>query len=91
MGRTARGNDGRGHALLLLLPEELAFLRYLKQAKVSQSKEAFVFWYNFYEVLDGSLLHPENYTKIMNKIGKLILTAGQGDDDRKQITKIDCT
>lgn len=35
MGRTARGSDGRGHALLLLLPEELAFLRYLKQAKVS--------------------------------------------------------
>ena len=34
MGRTARGNDGRGHALLLLLPEELMFLRYLKQAKV---------------------------------------------------------
>lgn len=35
VGRTARGNQGRGHALLLLLPEELAFLRYLKQAKVS--------------------------------------------------------
>lgn len=34
VGRTARGNEGRGHALLLLLPEELAFLRYLKQAKV---------------------------------------------------------
>nr|XP_058966167.1 uncharacterized protein LOC131792783 [Pocillopora verrucosa] len=34
VGRTARGNQGRGHALLLLLPEELAFLRYLKQAKV---------------------------------------------------------
>ncbi|KAK2570931.1 ATP-dependent RNA helicase DDX18 [Acropora cervicornis] len=34
VGRTARGNDGRGHALLLLLPEELMFLRYLKQAKV---------------------------------------------------------
>ncbi|XP_068698926.1 uncharacterized protein [Montipora foliosa] len=34
VGRTARGNDGRGHALLLLLPEELAFLRYLKHAKV---------------------------------------------------------
>ena len=35
VGRTARGNEGRGHALLLLLPEELAFLRYLKQAKVN--------------------------------------------------------
>jgi superfamily II DNA/RNA helicase len=35
VGRTARGVDGSGHALLFLLPEELAFLRYLKHAKVS--------------------------------------------------------
>ena len=41
VGRTARGNEGRGHALLLLLPEELAFLRYLKQAKVSGTKQSF--------------------------------------------------
>ncbi|XP_020902271.1 ATP-dependent RNA helicase DDX18 [Exaiptasia diaphana] len=34
VGRTARGIDGSGHALLFLLPEELAFLRYLKHAKV---------------------------------------------------------
>ena len=34
VGRTARGNDGKGRALLFLLPEELPFLRYLKQAKV---------------------------------------------------------
>ena len=30
VGRTARGRNGRGRALLLLLPEELGFLRYLK-------------------------------------------------------------
>jgi hypothetical protein len=30
VGRTARGRDGRGRALLMLLPEELGFLRYLK-------------------------------------------------------------
>ena len=30
MGRTARGRSGRGRALLLLLPEELGFLAYLK-------------------------------------------------------------
>lgn len=35
VGRTARGIDGRGHALLILRPEELGFLRFLKQAKVS--------------------------------------------------------
>lgn len=34
MGRTARGRDGKGRALLMLLPEELAFLKYLKAAKV---------------------------------------------------------
>lgn len=34
VGRTARGIEGRGHALLILRPEELGFLRYLKQAKV---------------------------------------------------------
>ncbi|KAF5299250.1 hypothetical protein FQA39_LY02423 [Lamprigera yunnana] len=32
--RTARGEGGSGHAFLLLRPEELGFLRYLKQAKV---------------------------------------------------------
>jgi hypothetical protein len=34
VGRTARGRDGRGRALLMLMPEELGFLKYLKQAKV---------------------------------------------------------
>ena len=30
VGRTARGQGGKGHALLILRPEELGFLRYLK-------------------------------------------------------------
>ena len=30
VGRTARGRAGRGRALLLLLPEEVGFLRYLR-------------------------------------------------------------
>ncbi|XP_073005891.1 DEAD-box ATP-dependent RNA helicase 27-like [Typha latifolia] len=34
VGRTARGEGGKGHALLFLLPEELQFLSYLKEAKV---------------------------------------------------------
>uniref|UniRef100_A0A2R5LN20 ATP-dependent RNA helicase n=1 Tax=Ornithodoros turicata TaxID=34597 RepID=A0A2R5LN20_9ACAR len=34
VGRTARGEGGRGHALLILRPEEVGFLRYLKLAKV---------------------------------------------------------
>uniref|UniRef100_A0A4X2KZ40 ATP-dependent RNA helicase n=1 Tax=Vombatus ursinus TaxID=29139 RepID=A0A4X2KZ40_VOMUR len=36
VGRTARGINGRGHALLILRPEELGFLRYLKQAKLEK-------------------------------------------------------
>ena len=34
VGRTARGAGAKGRALLLLTPEELPFLRYLKSAKV---------------------------------------------------------
>ncbi|XP_066252520.1 probable ATP-dependent RNA helicase pitchoune isoform X2 [Euwallacea similis] len=34
VGRTARGEGSSGHALLILRPEELGFLWYLKQAKV---------------------------------------------------------
>jgi hypothetical protein len=34
VGRTARGRDGKGRALLMLMPEELGFLKYLKTAKV---------------------------------------------------------
>ncbi|XP_046408750.1 probable ATP-dependent RNA helicase pitchoune [Ischnura elegans] len=34
VGRTARGEGGRGNALLILRPEELGFLRYLKQARI---------------------------------------------------------
>ncbi|PIO71598.1 DEAD/DEAH box helicase [Teladorsagia circumcincta] len=34
VGRTARGKDGRGNALLVLRPEELGFLRYLRAARV---------------------------------------------------------
>lgn len=34
VGRTARGVNGKGHALLFLLPAELGFLRYLREAKV---------------------------------------------------------
>ncbi|XP_062312368.1 ATP-dependent RNA helicase DDX18 [Osmerus eperlanus] len=41
VGRTARGIDGRGHALLILRPQELGFLRYLKQAKVPLSEFEF--------------------------------------------------
>ncbi|XP_061696741.1 ATP-dependent RNA helicase DDX18 [Syngnathoides biaculeatus] len=41
VGRTARGINGRGHALLILRPEEVGFLRFLKQAKVPLSEFEF--------------------------------------------------
>eukprot|EP01135_Chromosphaera_perkinsii_P007000 Nk52_evm1s659 gene=Nk52_evmTU1s659 len=41
VGRTARGTNGTGKALLFLLPEEIAFLRYLKQAKVPLNEYEF--------------------------------------------------
>ncbi|PAV85396.1 hypothetical protein WR25_09831 [Diploscapter pachys] len=41
VGRTARGKDGRGNALLILQPEELGFLRYLRAAKVVLSEMEF--------------------------------------------------
>merc|ERR1712136_489843 len=41
VGRTARGQGGKGHALLILRPEELGFLRYLKQAKVPLNEYEF--------------------------------------------------
>eukprot|EP00063_Salmo_salar_P053630 XP_014028465.1 PREDICTED: ATP-dependent RNA helicase DDX18 isoform X1 [Salmo salar] len=41
VGRTARGINGVGHALLILRPEELGFLRFLKQAKVPLSEFEF--------------------------------------------------
>lgn len=40
MGRTARAG-GQGNALLFLLPSELGFLRYLKQAKVPLNEYQF--------------------------------------------------
>uniref|UniRef100_A0A8C4Q477 ATP-dependent RNA helicase n=1 Tax=Eptatretus burgeri TaxID=7764 RepID=A0A8C4Q477_EPTBU len=41
VGRTARGINGRGHALLILRPEEVGFLRYLKIARVPVNEFAF--------------------------------------------------
>lgn len=41
VGRTARGRNGKGRALLLLLPEELAFLKLLKAARVPLNEYEF--------------------------------------------------
>lgn len=41
VGRTARGSNGTGRALLFLLPEEVGFLRYLRKAKVALNEYEF--------------------------------------------------
>jgi ATP-dependent RNA helicase DDX18/HAS1 len=41
VGRTARGNNTTGRALLFLLPEELTFLKYLKSSKVTLQEYEF--------------------------------------------------
>eukprot|EP01034_Spumella_vulgaris_P028300 gene28301-35139_t len=41
VGRTARGTNSVGRALLFLLPEELAFLKYLRAAKVTLQEYEF--------------------------------------------------
>lgn len=42
VGRTARGTGGKGKALLFLMPEELGFLHYLKDSKVSSLLYSFI-------------------------------------------------
>ncbi|XP_014284222.1 uncharacterized protein [Halyomorpha halys] len=51
VGRTARGEGGSGHALLLLRPEELSFLHYLQQAKVTLNE----FDFNWNKISDIQL------------------------------------
>ena len=41
VGRTARGAEGSGRALLFLLPQELGFLKYLHKSKVSLNEYDF--------------------------------------------------
>ncbi|XP_058125962.1 probable ATP-dependent RNA helicase pitchoune [Anopheles ziemanni] len=71
VGRTARGENNCGHALLILRPEELDFLRYLKQAKVSLNE----FEFSWSKIADIQLqlenLLSKNY--FLNQSGKLAL------------------
>jgi len=41
VGRTARGADTTGHALLMLLPQELGFLKFLHESKVTLNEYEF--------------------------------------------------
>ncbi|XP_053674825.1 probable ATP-dependent RNA helicase pitchoune [Anopheles nili] len=69
VGRTARGEDLCGHALLMLRPEELGYLKYLKQAKVPLNE----FEFSWNKIADIQLqlenLMSKNY--FLNQSGKL--------------------
>uniref|UniRef100_A0A182NTC7 ATP-dependent RNA helicase n=1 Tax=Anopheles dirus TaxID=7168 RepID=A0A182NTC7_9DIPT len=69
VGRTARGEDLCGHALLMLRPEEVGFLKYLKQAKVPLNE----FEFSWSKIADIQLqlenLMQKNY--FLNQSGKL--------------------
>lgn len=61
VGRTARGEGSSGHALLLLRPEELGFLRYLKQAKVPLNE----FEFSWSKIADIQLQVRKKYSRII--------------------------
>ncbi|XP_055541806.1 probable ATP-dependent RNA helicase pitchoune [Wyeomyia smithii] len=69
VGRTARGENLCGHALLILRPEEVGFLKYLKQAKVPMNE----FEFSWSKIADIQLqlenLLSKNY--FLNQSGKL--------------------
>ncbi|KAH0815261.1 hypothetical protein GEV33_007529 [Tenebrio molitor] len=68
VGRTARGEGSSGHALLILRPEELGFLRYLKQAKVPLNEFEFS-WNKIADIqLQLETLIGKNY--FLNMSGK---------------------
>ena len=55
VGRTARGAQGSGKALLFIYEHELGFLRYLKQSKVSLFLIS-----NFLQINPNEFEFPEN-------------------------------
>uniref|UniRef100_A0A1I7T4I4 ATP-dependent RNA helicase n=1 Tax=Caenorhabditis tropicalis TaxID=1561998 RepID=A0A1I7T4I4_9PELO len=68
VGRTARGTNGSGKALLVLRPEELGFLRYLKAAKVTLNE--FEFSWSKVANIQSQLENLINKNYYLNKSAK---------------------
>ncbi|KAF1770608.1 hypothetical protein GCK72_002427 [Caenorhabditis remanei] len=68
VGRTARGTNGSGKALLVLRPEELGFLRYLKAAKVTLNE--FEFSWNKVANIQSQLENLISKNYYLNKSAK---------------------
>jgi len=68
VGRTARGDTGTGRALLILRPEELGFLRFLKASKVILNEYEFS-WAKIFDIQEQlEKLISQNY--YLNKSAK---------------------
>jgi len=66
VGRTARGADGKGKALLILLKSEIGLVRYLKAAKVNIKE---------FDFPESRLLKiQEQFEKLVNKKDHFLLT-----------------
>ncbi|XP_055680144.1 probable ATP-dependent RNA helicase pitchoune isoform X2 [Lutzomyia longipalpis] len=68
VGRTARGLGSSGHAVLLLRPEEMLFLNYLKEAKVPLNE--FDFSWNKLADVQMQLEHLMGKNYHLNQAGK---------------------
>ena len=84
MGRTARGIDGKGHALLILRPEELGFLRFLKQARVGPPTAA-VEWRLIFSREKLCPYLGTHRIRAVLKIAKTTHTAGSSEEKIYQI------
>ncbi|KAF5839722.1 hypothetical protein DUNSADRAFT_18722 [Dunaliella salina] len=69
VGRTARGKEGRGRALLLLMPEELLFLKYLKEARAVAKSFGFSVPPRVTLALESKSKHTRKAAKLMAQLG----------------------
>lgn len=82
VGRTARGSGTSGHALLMLRPEELGFLRYLKAAKVPLNE----FEFSWQKIADIQQQVNEHQVPIDSSTKDYVLLAfAAGETDSEEL------
>lgn len=82
VGRTARGSGTSGHALLMLRPEELGFLRYLKAAKVPLNE----FEFSWQKIADIQQQVSDHQVPIDSSTkGYLLLAFAAGETDSEEL------
>lgn len=81
VGRTARGSGTSGHALLMLRPEELGFLRYLKAAKVPLNE----FEFSWQKIADIQQQVSEHQVPIDSSTKDYLLAFAAGETDSEEL------